>query len=85
MPLDIRCDNPACGRELAEQGGVLWSPPNKDGWARKRHLCVRCTALVVEFIFGLPDEATVPTLMDALRQRRLTFRRSVRRARDDAD
>lgn len=31
-----------CHRELTKFGGILFDPPRPDGFARKRHVCVRC-------------------------------------------
>jgi hypothetical protein len=31
-----------CGLELAEFGGILLSPPDKDNTVKKAHLCKSC-------------------------------------------
>jgi uncharacterized protein with PIN domain len=38
--LKIRCD--ICKEELKELGALLFSPPNKEGYTRKYHICVKC-------------------------------------------
>lgn len=48
MAIRPTCDK--CNEELKEFGGILLSPPNREGKVRKFHLCVACyTDLVKEF------------------------------------
>jgi len=40
MAISPVCD--FCGSELKEFGGLLFSPPNKEGLVKKYHLCNMC-------------------------------------------
>lgn len=38
--LQVICDN--CEKELDELGALLFSPPDKEGFCQKIHLCKKC-------------------------------------------
>ena len=40
MAIKPKCDK--CGEELKDLGGILLSPPNKEGMVKKLHLCRSC-------------------------------------------
>lgn len=44
MAISPKCDR--CGKELDQPGGLLFSPPDDNGMARKYHLCKACFALI---------------------------------------
>ncbi|HUX61339.1 MAG TPA: hypothetical protein VMV32_08500 [Ignavibacteriaceae bacterium] len=39
-----------CGKELEENGAILWSEPDENEKCKKTHLCVECYKEVIEFI-----------------------------------
>ena len=49
----ITCD--FCHKVLTEPGGLLFSPPDKDGMVRKKHICKGC------FDKGRVDSSVLPT------------------------
>jgi hypothetical protein len=40
MSIKLICDK--CKQELSDFGGILLSPPDKDGMVKKWHLCKEC-------------------------------------------
>ncbi len=42
VPTMIRIICDICGKRLNEFGGLIFSPPNKKGFAKKWHLCRDC-------------------------------------------
>jgi len=42
MAIKPICDNKNCKEELKVFGGILLGPPNKRGYVKKLHLCVKC-------------------------------------------
>jgi hypothetical protein len=47
--LELRCD--ICRKQLQEPGGLLFSPPVKDGWVvEKYHVCVDCWPRVAAMV-----------------------------------
>jgi len=40
MAIKPVCDK--CKKELETFGGILFSPPNKEGYVRKWHICKPC-------------------------------------------
>ncbi|HMS92287.1 MAG TPA: hypothetical protein PJ993_02410 [Candidatus Saccharibacteria bacterium] len=46
MAIKPKCDK--CGKELAEFGAILFSPPNSKSEVKKFHICVSCYQDIVQ-------------------------------------
>ncbi|OHA25873.1 MAG: hypothetical protein A3D56_01760 [Candidatus Taylorbacteria bacterium RIFCSPHIGHO2_02_FULL_45_35] len=59
MSISPKCD--FCKRELIQVGGLLFSPPTKEGKVRKYHLCRSCFRRIIRI-----TEWTVTEMEDIL-------------------
>lgn len=45
--LEIKCE--VCPRTLKRSGGLVFSPPDKEGKTEKHHICIRCYGILDEW------------------------------------
>lgn len=43
----IKADCEICGKELFDNGALLWSPPDKNRKCVKTHICHKCYLILV--------------------------------------
>ena len=51
--MKIICDR--CGKELQQQGSLLFTPPNEKSETTKYHFCIECYVVVMGLIFTEPS------------------------------
>lgn len=57
MALTVECF--MCATELDQPGALIFSPPNKAGNTKKRHLCVECFKLLEKYFKRIKLEARI--------------------------
>lgn len=54
--INPRCD--MCFKELNDYGGLVFSPPDKKGMVKKKHICQVCYDQLTDFINEKADETS---------------------------